>query len=107
MAAKLQMPPRRLRTLAFLALKCSCSAPPATESAMPDPLRLTLYENYRFVLYAPFYAAHAIGAYADEGLEVELKPSPGPGKAEAALVAGEVDVIWMGPIRVMKHHHDN
>jgi NitT/TauT family transport system substrate-binding protein len=74
---------------------------------MPAPYRLSLYENYRFVLYAPFYAAHATGAYAAEGLEVELLPSPGPGKAEAALAAGEVDVIWMGPIRVMKHHHDN
>jgi NitT/TauT family transport system substrate-binding protein len=74
---------------------------------MPDPLRLKLFENYRFVLYAPFYAAHAIGAYAEEGLEVELLPSPGPGRAEAALLAGEVDVMWMGPIRVMKHHDDN
>jgi NitT/TauT family transport system substrate-binding protein len=74
---------------------------------MPEPLRLRLFENYRFVLYAPFYAAHAIGAYAEEGLAVELLPSPGPGRAEAALAAGEVDVIWMGPIRVMKHHDEN
>lgn len=69
------------------------------------PLRL--YENYRFVLYAPFYAAHAIGAYEAEGVSVELLPSPGPGRAEAALVAGAADVLWMGPIRVMKHHDDN
>jgi NitT/TauT family transport system substrate-binding protein len=74
---------------------------------MPAPLRLKLFENYRFVLYAPFYAAHAIGAYAEEGLDVELLPSPGPGRAEAALAAGEVDALWMGPIRVMKHHDDN
>jgi len=74
---------------------------------MPEPHRLRLYENYRFVLYAPFYAAHAIGAYGEEGLEVELLPSPGPGLAEAALAKGEVDVIWMGPIRLMKHHDDN
>ncbi|MGE5272062.1 MAG: ABC transporter substrate-binding protein [Thiohalocapsa sp.] len=74
---------------------------------MPEPIRLKLLENYRFVLYAPFYAAHAIGAYAEEGLEVELLPSAGPGKAEAALLSGEVDVLWMGPIRVMKHHDEN
>lgn len=74
---------------------------------MAEPIRLKLFENYRFVLYAPFYAAHAIGAYAQEGLDVELLPSPGPGRAEAALAAGEIDVIWMGPIRVMKHHDDN
>jgi len=74
---------------------------------MPEPHRLRLFENYRFVLYAPFYAAHALGAYADEGLEVELLPSPGPGRAEAALAAGEVDVAWMGPIRLMKQHDDH
>jgi NitT/TauT family transport system substrate-binding protein len=73
---------------------------------MPEPYRLRLFENYRFVLYAPFYAAHAIGAYEDEGLAVELLPSPGPGRAEAALAVGEVDVVWMGPIRLMKHHDD-
>jgi len=74
---------------------------------MTEKYRLRLFENYRFVLYAPFYAAHAIGAYADEGVEVELLPSPGPGRAEAALAEGAVDVVWMGPIRVMKHHDDN
>jgi NitT/TauT family transport system substrate-binding protein len=74
---------------------------------MPVPYRLRLFENYRFVLYAPFYAAHALGAYDAEGLTVELLPSPGPGRAEAALAAGEVEVLWMGPIRVMKHHDEN
>ena len=29
---------------------------------MAEPIRLKLFENYRFVLYAPFYAAHATGA---------------------------------------------
>src|SRR5213592_4658548 len=72
---------------------------------MPEPLRLRLLENYRFVLYAPFYAAHAIGAYAEEDLAVELLPSPGPGRAEMALAAGEVG--WMGPIRLMKQHDEN
>ena len=70
-------------------------------------MRLRLYENYRFVLYAPFYAAHAIGAYAAEGLTVELLPSPGAGLAEQALLDGVVDVLWAGPMRVMKHHDEN
>jgi NitT/TauT family transport system substrate-binding protein len=70
-------------------------------------MRLRLYENYRFVLYAPFYAAHTIGAYAAEGLAVELLPSPGMGLAERALLDGAVDVIWAGPMRVMKHHDEN
>src|SRR6266436_2823050 len=70
-------------------------------------MRVRLYENHRFVLYAPFYAAHAIGAYAAEGLTVELLPSPGVGLAEQALLDGAVEVIWAGPMRVMKHHDDN
>ncbi|HEU0156109.1 MAG TPA: ABC transporter substrate-binding protein, partial [Stellaceae bacterium] len=70
-------------------------------------MRLRLFENYRFVLYAPFYAAHATGAYEAEGLEVALSPSPGTGKAEQALIEGAVDVIWAGPMRIMKHHDEH
>src|SRR4029077_4987265 len=63
-------------------------------------MRLRLYENYRFVLYAPFYAAHAIGSCTDSGLTVELLPSPGVGLAEQALLDGTVEVIWAGPAPV-------
>jgi NitT/TauT family transport system substrate-binding protein len=70
-------------------------------------MRLSLYENHRFVLYAPFYAAHATGAYSTEGLTVELSRSPGMGLAEQALLYGAVDVLWVGPMRVMRHHDEN
>src|SRR5947207_10107644 len=102
-------PSRPLRILCGLCVKVFLlrCARPLKGVPMAEPIRLKLFENYRFVLYAPFYAAHATGAYADEGLDVELLPSPGPGRAEAALAAGEVDALWMGPIRVMKHHDDN
>lgn len=70
-------------------------------------MRLRLIENYRFLLYAPFYAAHAIGAYAAEGLDVELLPSPGPGRAEAALAAGAAEVMWAGPMRIIKTHDED
>jgi len=59
------------------------------------------------VLYAPFYATHVIGAYAAEGLAVELLPSLGVGLAEQALLDGAVEVLWAGPMRVMKHHDEN
>jgi NitT/TauT family transport system substrate-binding protein len=67
-------------------------------------MQLRLFENFRFLLYAPFYVAHAIGAYAAEGIEVELLPSPGPGRAEAALIAGAAEIMWAGPMRIMKQH---
>ena len=70
-------------------------------------MRLRLYENYRFVLYAPFYAAQATGAYQAEGIDVAMSPSPGMGRAEQALIDGTADVLWAGPMRVMKHHDDD
>jgi hypothetical protein len=42
-----------------------------------------------------------------EGLTVELLPSPGVGLAEQALLDGTAEVIWAGPMRVMKHHDDH
>ena len=66
------------------------------------PIRLS--ENFRALFYAPFYAAHAIGAYAAEGVEVELASSPDPSRTAAALRTGEIDVMWGGPLRVMLTH---
>ena len=47
----------------------------------------SLSENFRALFYAPFYAAHAIGAYQAEGVEVELLLSPDPARTAAALRA--------------------
>ncbi len=66
------------------------------------PIRLS--ENFRALFYAPFYAAHAIGAYAAEGVEVELVSSPDPARTATALRSGEIDVMWGGPLRVMLTH---
>ena len=64
-------------------------------------MSIVLSENFRALFYAPFYAAQATGAFADAGVEVVLKPSPSPPDAVRALRAGEVDVMWGGPLRVM------
>jgi NitT/TauT family transport system substrate-binding protein len=63
---------------------------------------IKLAENFRAVFYAPFYAAQALGLYAREGVEVELIGSAAPGDGVAALLAGEIDLSWGGPMRVMK-----
>jgi len=62
---------------------------------------ITLIENFRAVFYAPFYAALALGAYAEEGLEVRLLSSPDPARTPEALLEGRGDVTWGGPMRVM------
>ena len=65
---------------------------------------IVLSENFRALFYAPFYAAQATGAFAEAGVEVTLKPSPDPVATARALRAGEVDVMWGGPLRVMIVH---
>jgi NitT/TauT family transport system substrate-binding protein len=67
-------------------------------------MAIVLSENFRAFFYSPFYAAYATGAFRDEGVEVILKPSPSPDAAAKALRAGEVDVMWGGPLRVMIVH---
>jgi NitT/TauT family transport system substrate-binding protein len=65
---------------------------------------IVLSENFRAFFYAPFYAAYATGAFTEAGVEVVLRPSPSPEAAAKALRAGEVDVMWGGPLRVMIMH---
>jgi NitT/TauT family transport system substrate-binding protein len=65
---------------------------------------IVLSENFRALFYAPFYAAHAIGAFHDAGVDVTLRPSPDPAAAARALRSGEADVMWGGPLRVMIAH---
>lgn len=65
---------------------------------------IILSENFRALFYAPFYAAHAIGAYAAEGVEVTLRPSAHPSQTAADLRAGRIDVMWGGPLRVLLTH---
>jgi NitT/TauT family transport system substrate-binding protein len=67
-------------------------------------MAIVLSENFRALFYAPFYAAHATGAFTDAGIEVVLKSSPEPAAAARALRSGEVDVMWGGPLRVMMTH---
>ena len=65
---------------------------------------LTLQENLRGLLYAPYYAALALGGYRQEGVTVEFVSAPAPAQAPDGLFAGTVDVAWGGPMRVMHAH---
>jgi NitT/TauT family transport system substrate-binding protein len=67
-------------------------------------MAVVLYENFRALFYAPFYAAHAIGAYGAAGVDVALHPSPDPASTAASLGAGTADVMWGGPLRVLLTH---
>jgi NitT/TauT family transport system substrate-binding protein len=67
-------------------------------------MAIRLSENFRALFYAPFYAAHAIGAYDAEDVVVELVESSAPASTASALRSGEIDVMWGGPLRVLLTH---
>ena len=67
-------------------------------------MKIRLMENFRAIFYAPYYATHALGFYANEGVEVELIPSDAPGDAISHLANGTIDLTWGGPMRVMTAH---
>ena len=66
-----------------------------------SPMKVHLLENFRALFYTPFYATFELGAFEAEGVDVEMKPSTGFGNSLAALAAGEAEVSWGGPMRVM------
>src|SRR5215472_12400418 len=96
----------------------SCAAPSSREARWGEPgahearlarpthlqprrAMIVLQETLRAVFYAPFYAALALEAYGEEGVEVRLVTAPTPAQAAQGLADGSVDVGWGGPMRVM------
>jgi NitT/TauT family transport system substrate-binding protein len=69
-------------------------------------MTIVLQETLRAPFYAPFYAALALGAYRQEGIEVRLITAPTPAAAARGLADGSADVAWGGPMRVL-YTYDN
>ena len=70
-------------------------------------MAITLFEPFRAVFYAPFYAAHALEAYGEEGVEVRLETASSPAATASGLLSGETDVSWGGPMRILvTYDHD-
>ena len=78
--------------------------PPHPPAFLETDVKIRLMENFRAIFYAPYYAAHRLGFYANEGVDVELVSSDAPGDAIAHLTNGTIDLTWGGPMRVMTAH---
>ena len=65
---------------------------------------LILQEPFRAVFYTPFYAALARGAFARQGIDVQLITVGEPDRAVANLLSGAADLAWSGPMRVIRDH---
>ena len=63
-------------------------------------MAIVLQESLRGLFYAPYYAALALGAYEQEGVEVRFVAASDFGAAPDALFSGATDVAWGGPMRV-------
>jgi NitT/TauT family transport system substrate-binding protein len=77
---------------------------PITDRFLETNVKIRLMENFRAIFYAPYYATHVLGFYANEGVDVELASSDAPGEAIAHLANGTIDLTWGGPMRVMTAH---
>ena len=64
-------------------------------------MKITLIENFRAVFYTPYYASIALGAYRDEGIEIELRVSNDASKTLESVLSGSGQVSWGGPVRIM------
>ncbi|MCC7426969.1 MAG: ABC transporter substrate-binding protein [Alphaproteobacteria bacterium] len=62
---------------------------------------ISLQEPFRAIFYTPFYAAFALGAFRQEGLDVRLVTPDSWISAATSIISGSVDVTWGGPMRVM------
>jgi NitT/TauT family transport system substrate-binding protein len=69
-------------------------------------MALVVQESLRGLFYAPFYAALALGAYEQEGVEVRFVSAATPGRAPDALFDGTADVAWGGPMRVNQMYEE-
>ncbi|MES2710650.1 MAG: ABC transporter substrate-binding protein [Pseudomonadota bacterium] len=65
---------------------------------------IILQEPFRALFYAPFYAALARGDYAAEGVAVTLRSGLVPSLAKDAVLEGEADLAWGGPMRLFLAH---
>lgn len=61
--------------------------------------RMTLLEPFRALFYAPFYLAESLGAFARQGVAVEMVTAGTTDAACARLLAGDADLAWSGPMR--------
>ncbi|RCK68468.1 ABC transporter substrate-binding protein [Desertihabitans brevis] len=69
-------------------------AAPARPTPTPGSPQLTLGFSYiPDIQFAPFYAAHALGFYAEAGLDVTLRHHGGSESLFGALEAGEEDLL--------------
>jgi NitT/TauT family transport system substrate-binding protein len=70
------------------------ASPTTSAAAAPVPLKVRLAATSISGSFMPVWTAHEAGLFVQEGLEVELSSTPTAPTAVAALLAGEVDMLY-------------
>jgi NitT/TauT family transport system substrate-binding protein len=71
---------------------------------MASTTSLSLHQTGISPTYAPFHVALSQGLFAQEGLDIDLRPVPPPGEAAKLVLSGKVDVCLGGIMRVLKEY---
>jgi len=66
--------------------------------------RLVLIESMRSLGYAPIYLLLARGYLEAQGLSIEVRTAETPTQASQLVLAGQGDIAWGGPIRILMNH---
>src|SRR6267378_189224 len=66
---------------------------------MSGARRLTIYEPFRSIFYAPQFVARYGGYFAGEGLDVEVRTAGGGTTTTGALVDGHAEIALGGIMR--------
>jgi len=67
-------------------------------------MTIRLLEPFRSVHYVGFYVPHALDAYRNAGVDVALAAPRDLADLYPALLRGEADVVWGGPLRLLRDH---
>ncbi len=95
---------QKIKTLSFFALClliCLASSLMFVGCGKNDDNKIRLNEVTRSIFYAPLYAAHNLGYFEDEGLEVTIETATGSDASMTALLSGSAEIILAGPETVV------
>ena len=65
-------------------------------------MKIRVQQNFFALFYAPLYVARRQGHFAEAGIELDLQTGLMPVDSVAGVAAGTLDLLWAGPIRVLR-----
>jgi len=67
-----------------------------------DGMKIRVQQNFFALFYAPLYVARRQGHFTEAGIDLDLQTGLMPIDNAAGVAAGTLDLLWAGPIRVLR-----